>query len=84
MELMENPVNVLFAFFLGASDIGVKGAVGALAPAEREMEVEVHSEVYWGIGGLEDLGLVDWRIWGLEDLGIGGLEDWRIGGLGDL
>ena len=50
MELMEDAVNVLVAFFLGASDIGVKGAVGALAPAEREMDVEVHSEVYWVIG----------------------------------
>ena len=41
MELMEDAINVLVAFFLGASDIGVKGAVGALAPAEREMDVEV-------------------------------------------
>ena len=43
MELMEDAVNVLVAFFLGASDVGVKGAVGALAPAEREMDVKVHS-----------------------------------------
>ena len=45
MELMEDAVNVLVAFFLGASDVGVKGAVGALAPAEREMDVEVQAGV---------------------------------------
>ena len=43
MELMEEAVNVAVTFRRRAPDVGVKGAVSALAPAEREMEVEVHS-----------------------------------------
>ena len=50
MELMEDVGYVTVAFSVRAPDVGVKGAVGALAPAERELEVEVHSEVYWVIG----------------------------------
>ena len=45
MELMEEAVNVAVSFRLRATDVGVKGAVGALAPAEREMEVEVQAGV---------------------------------------
>ena len=52
IELMEEAVNVAVSFSLRAPDVGVKGAVGALAPAEREMEVKVHSDI-----------LGDWRIW---------------------
>ena len=51
MELMEEAVNVAVTFRRRAPDVGVKGAVSALAPAEREMEVEVHSDI-----------LGDWRI----------------------
>ena len=66
IELMEEVGNVVASILFGAPDVGVKGAVGALAPAKREMEVEVHSEVYWGIGGLGD-----WVIVGVGDWGIG-------------
>ena len=50
IELMEEAGNVVASILFGAPDVGVKGAVGALTPAKREMEVEVHSEVYWVIG----------------------------------
>ena len=56
---MEDAGNVAVSLRLRASDVGVKGAVGALAPAKREMDVEIQSEVYWGIGGFGD-----WVIWG--------------------
>ena len=41
--MMEEAVNVAVSFRLRAPDVGMKGAVGALAPAEREMEIKVHS-----------------------------------------